>query len=61
MGASGYVSHREARMFVWVDDLIATVTIYPESDIDEARAAAAYPAQERGRPGQTVDTTAYGG
>jgi hypothetical protein len=33
---------------LWVDGLIVRQTAYPESDIDEARAAAERLAQERG-------------
>jgi len=40
VGVTGYVQQREGRVSVWVDGLIASATVYPEADIDEARAAA---------------------
>ena len=39
---------RSASVGAWVDGLIVRVTIYPETDIDEARAAAERLAEERG-------------
>ena len=48
LGATNYVQVRSAMVAVWVDGLCASVTIYPESDIDEARAAAERLAKERG-------------
>ena len=48
VGVTGYVRQREEWVWVWVDDLIAGLTIYPEADIDEARAAAERLAEERG-------------
>jgi hypothetical protein len=47
VGATGYVRQRENWVFVWVEGLIASVTTYPEGDIDEARAAAERLAAER--------------
>ena len=47
VGVTGYVQQREGWVWVWVDDLIASLTIYPEADIDEARAAAERLAEER--------------
>jgi ketosteroid isomerase-like protein len=47
VGVTGYVEQREEWVWVWVDDLIASQTIYPEADIDEARAAAERLAHER--------------
>ena len=46
-GVSGFVQQSGGWCFVWVDGLIACHTIYPEGDIDEARAAAESLAQER--------------
>jgi len=37
---TGYAQQREEWVWVCVDDPIASPTIYPEADIDEARAAA---------------------
>ena len=48
VGVTGYVQQREGWIWVRFDDLIASVTIYPEADIDEARAAAERLAAERG-------------
>ena len=47
VGGAGYVQQREAWVVVWVDDLMASVTYYPEADIAEARAAAERLAEER--------------
>jgi ketosteroid isomerase-like protein len=47
VGVAGYVQQREGWVWVWVDDLIANVTFYPEAHIDEARAAAERIAEER--------------
>jgi ketosteroid isomerase-like protein len=48
VGATGYVRLREGWVWVWVEGLIASVTTYPEADIDEARAAAERLAEKRG-------------
>ena len=48
VGVAGYLTQREGWVWVWVDDLIASVTTYPEAQIDEARAAAEHLARERG-------------
>jgi len=48
IGASNYVRVRSAMVGLWVDGAIVRNTIYPETDIDEARAAAERLAQERG-------------
>jgi ketosteroid isomerase-like protein len=48
VGTTGYVRHREAWVWVWVDGLCASVTVYPEAEIDEAHPAAERLAQERG-------------
>jgi hypothetical protein len=45
--STGYVRQCEGWVWVWVDDLIVSLTFYPEADIDEARAAAERLAQER--------------
>ena len=47
LGVTGYVQQREGWVWVGVDDMIASVTFYPEADIDEARAAAEHLAEER--------------
>ena len=48
IGASSYVRVRSAMVMLWVDGVIVRNTVYPESDIDEARAAAERLAEERG-------------
>ena len=48
VGVAGYLHQREGWVWVWVDDLIASVTFYPGAQIDEARAAAERLAKERG-------------
>ena len=48
VGTTGYIQQREGWVWVWVDGLCASVTVYPHSDIDEARAAAERLAEERG-------------
>jgi hypothetical protein len=47
-GSTGRVEQREAWVYLWVDGLIARITVYPYLDIDEARAAAERLAEERG-------------
>jgi ketosteroid isomerase-like protein len=47
VGVTGVVHQSGGWFFVWVDGLIASHTIYPEDDIDEARAAAERLAEER--------------
>ena len=47
MGASNYVRVRSAMVVLWVDGVIVRNTIYTETDIDEARAAAERLAEER--------------
>ena len=48
IGASSYVRVRSAMVMLWADAVIVRNTVYPESDIDEARAAAERLAEERG-------------
>jgi ketosteroid isomerase-like protein len=48
VGTTGYVRQCEGWVWLWVEGLIASLTAYPEADIDEARAAAERLAQERG-------------
>jgi ketosteroid isomerase-like protein len=48
VGVTGDLRQREGWIFVWVDDLMASVRTHPEADIDEARAAAERLAEERG-------------
>src|SRR5262245_21440279 len=48
VGASNYVRVRSAMVMLWADGVIVRNTVYPESDIDEARAAAERLAEERG-------------
>jgi len=48
LGSSGRVDLRYAAVFTWVDGLIARITNYADSNIDEARAAAERLAEERG-------------
>jgi hypothetical protein len=47
IGASSYVRVRGAMVSLWVDGVAVRNTTYPETDIDEARAAAERLAQER--------------
>jgi ketosteroid isomerase-like protein len=47
-GTTAYVNQREAGIWEWVDGRLVSFTVYPEADIDEARAAAERLAQERG-------------
>jgi hypothetical protein len=49
VGTTGYIQQREGWVWVWVDGLCASVTVYPEAVIDEARAAAERLAEERGK------------
>jgi len=46
VGSTGRVQAQQALVYVWVNGIVAHVTIYP--DIDEARAAAELLAEERG-------------
>jgi SnoaL-like domain len=47
VGTTGYIQQREGWVWVWVDGLCASVTVYPEAVIDEARADAERLAEER--------------
>ena len=47
-GSTGFVRQREANVFLVADGLVVRQTVYPGSDIDEARAAAERLAEERG-------------
>ena len=47
VGTTGWIQQREGWVWVWVDGLCASVTVYPEAVIDEARAAAERLAAER--------------
>jgi ketosteroid isomerase-like protein len=47
-GTTSYVSQLEAMVAIIENGLVVQMTIYPHSDIDEARAAAERLAQERG-------------
>ncbi len=47
VGTTGYVRQREGWVWLWVEGLIATLTVYPEAEIDEARAVAERLAEER--------------
>jgi len=46
-GATGFIRHQEGWVWESVDCLVAGVTVYPEAEIDEARAAAERLAKER--------------
>jgi len=46
IGSEGYLQQRSGWAFLWEHGLIVQVTVYPESDIDEARAAAERLAEE---------------
>jgi ketosteroid isomerase-like protein len=48
IGASNYVRVRSAVVTLWVDGVTVRNTFYPETEIDEARAAAERLAEERG-------------
>jgi ketosteroid isomerase-like protein len=48
VGASNYVRVRSAMVMLWADGVIVRNTVYPESEFDEARAAAERLAKERG-------------
>jgi hypothetical protein len=48
IGSTGYVRVRSAMVGVWVDGMVVRNTIYTETEIDEARAAAERLAEERG-------------
>jgi ketosteroid isomerase-like protein len=48
VGTTGYVRQREGWVWLWVEGLIATLTVYPEAEIDEARTVAERLAEERG-------------
>jgi ketosteroid isomerase-like protein len=48
VGSSGYIRQRDGLVWVWVGGRCASVTVYPETEIDEGRAAAERLAQERG-------------
>jgi ketosteroid isomerase-like protein len=47
-GSTGTVRQGQGWVMVWVDDLIASLTFYPEVDIDEARADTERLAEDRG-------------
>ena len=47
IGGEGYIQQRDGWAFLWEHGLIVQVTVYPESDIDKARAAAERLAEER--------------
>jgi ketosteroid isomerase-like protein len=49
VGGTGYIRRRGGWVYVWADSLCASVTVYPDTDIDEARAAAQRLAKERGK------------
>jgi hypothetical protein len=46
-GTTGQVQQREAFVYVWEEGLTVHLTIYPYTDVDEARAAAERRAEER--------------
>jgi len=46
-GTTGRIGQREGWIYVWEDGLCVSVTIYPEQDIDKARADAEQLARER--------------
>jgi ketosteroid isomerase-like protein len=47
-GSSAEVWLRQPAVAIWADGLVARMTIYPESEIDQARGAAERLAHERG-------------
>jgi ketosteroid isomerase-like protein len=48
IGSEGYIQQRDGWAFLWEHGLIVQVTVYPEPDIDKARAAAERLAESRG-------------
>ncbi len=48
LGATGSVRQGEAWIWVWIEGLIVYVATYPDTDIDQARAAAERLAEGRG-------------
>ena len=48
VGTTGYVRQLEGFAWIWTDGLCASITVCPEGEIDEARAAAERLPQERG-------------
>jgi ketosteroid isomerase-like protein len=48
VGTTSHVQQREGWVWVRVEGLIASLTIYPDADMDEARATAERLAHERG-------------
>lgn len=47
VGTAGYIQQREGWVWVWVDGLCTSVTVYPEAVVDEARPAAERLAESR--------------
>ncbi len=47
-GTTGHLSQREANVWITEDGLVVRVIVYPNSELDEARAAAERLAEERG-------------
>jgi ketosteroid isomerase-like protein len=47
-GSTAEVRLRQPAVSIWADGVVLRLTLYPESDIDQARAAAERLAQERG-------------
>jgi ketosteroid isomerase-like protein len=48
VGGTGYIARRGGWVWAWVGNLCASVTVYSDADIDEARADAERLAEERG-------------
>jgi ketosteroid isomerase-like protein len=48
VGGTGFIGRRGGWVYVWVDGLCTSVTVYPDAEIDEARADAQRLAEERG-------------
>jgi hypothetical protein len=48
VGTTGYIRERDGLVWLWGDGLCVSVTVYPEAQIDEARAAAERLAERSG-------------
>jgi ketosteroid isomerase-like protein len=58
-GTDGYIRQREGWIYAWANGLCVRVTVYPEAEIDVARAAAERLAQETSQPNVEVVRSAF--